>query len=141
MQDDFRTSCGNIISSVVIPVVVLAEGAELAGLVPFFFSASRSGLEAAGVAGALPTLLPGLGSRLMTGRTELEDVGRGAARRLLRVVVELVEEGGWVDKVAGGETDFCGSGATRGQINRKYRGQGRGLSGQQLHETSRVQLS
>lgn len=139
MQENFRTYCGN--SSVVIPVVVLAAGAELAGLLLFIFSASRSGLEATGAAGPVLTLLPGLGSRLMTGTTELEDVGRGAARRLLRVVVDPVEEGGWVDKVAGGETDFSGSGATRGQINRKYRGQGRGLSRQQLHETSQVQLS
>lgn len=60
------------------------------------------------------TLLPGLGSRLMTGMAGLEEaVGRGAARRLLRVVVvvELAEEAGWVEVVAGGETDFSGSGA------------------------------
>lgn len=51
---------------------------------------------------------------MMTGMAGLEEaVGRGAARRLLRVVVvvELAEEAGWVEVVAGGETDFSGSGA------------------------------
>lgn len=68
----------------IVPVIVLAAGVELAGVVVFIFRASSSGFEAAG---AVLTLLPGLGSRLMTGMAELEDVGRGAARRLLRVVV------------------------------------------------------
>lgn len=114
-KDDVRTSPGNTFSSVIVPVVVLAADVELAGVLLFIFRASSSGLEAAGA------VLPGLGSRLMTGITELETVGRGAARRLLRVVVvvELVEEAGWVEVVAGGETDFSGSGAKRGQINRK----------------------
>lgn len=87
---------------------------ELAGvLLLFIFRASSSGLEAAD---AVLTLLPGLGSRLMTGMAELEAVGRGAARRLLRVVVvvggaEVVDKAGWVEVEAGGETDFSGSGA------------------------------
>lgn len=76
----------------------------------FIFRASSSGLEAAG---AVLAPLPGLGSRLMTGMADLEVVGRGAARRLLRVVVvvELVEERGWEEAVADGEADFSGSGA------------------------------
>lgn len=90
-----------------VPVVVLAAVVELAGML-FIFRASRSGLEAAG---AVLALLPGLGSRLITGITALEVLGRGAAKRLLRVVLELVEEGGWEEVVAGGETDFSGSGA------------------------------
>lgn len=89
-------------------VTVLAADVELAGTLIFIFRASSSGLEAAG---AVLTLLPGLGSRLMTGMAELETVCRGAARRLLRVVVELVEEAGWVEVMAGGETNFSGSGA------------------------------
>lgn len=92
-------------------VVVLAAGVELAGMLIFIFRASSRGLEATG---AMLTLLPGLGSRLMTGMAELEAaVGRGAARRLLRVVVvvELVEEADWMEVVGGGETDFSGSGA------------------------------
>lgn len=92
-------------------VVVLAADVELAGMMIFIFRASSSGLEATG---AVLTLMPGLGSRLMTGTAELEaTVGRGAARRLLRVVavVELVERAGWVEVVAGGEMDFSGSGA------------------------------
>lgn len=92
-----------------VPVVVLAAGGELAGTL-FIFRASSRGLEAAG---AVLALLLGLGSRLMTGIPALELLGRGAAKRLLRVVVagELVEEGGWEEAVAGGETDFSGSGA------------------------------
>lgn len=95
-------------------VVVLGADVELAGvLLLFIFRASSSGLEAAD---AVLTLLPGLGSRLMTGMAELEAVGRGAARRLLRVVVvvggaEVVDKAGWVEVEAGGETDFSGSGA------------------------------
>lgn len=91
-------------------VVVLAADMELAGVLTFIFRASSSGFEAAG---AVLTLLPGLGSRLMTGMAALDAVGRGAARRLLRVVVavEMVEEAGWAVVVAGGETDFSGSGA------------------------------
>lgn len=97
----------------VVPVVVLAADVELAGPLLFIFRASSSGLEA----GAVLTLLPGPGSRFMTGMAELEVASRGAARRLLRVVVvvELVEEAGWVEVAAGGETDFSGSGAKRGQ--------------------------
>lgn len=98
-------------SSVVVPVVVFATDVELAGMLLFIFSASSSGLEAAG---AVLTLPPGLGSRLMTGMAEVEAVGRGAARRLLRVVV-LVEEGSWMEVVAGGDTDFTGSGAKQGK--------------------------
>lgn len=122
-------------SSATVPVVVtvLAADVELAGEAAFIFRASRSGLEAAGA--ALPTLLPlpGLGSRLMTGMAELEAVGRGAARRLLRVVVvvEMVEEAGWVEVVAGGETGFSCSGAKWGQIDRKVRGQAGGCPSNQ----------
>lgn len=77
----------------VVPVVVLAADVELAGMLLFIFRASSSGLEAAS---AVLALLLGLGSRLMTGIAELEVMGRGAAKRLLRVVVvvRLVEEGG-----------------------------------------------
>lgn len=79
-----------------------------------FFKASSSGL---GAAGTVPALLTGLGSRLMTGVAEL-DVGKGAARRLLKVVVEVVavepaEGAGRVEVVAEGETVFSGSGAKR----------------------------
>lgn len=90
-------------------VAALAADVEIAGV--FIFRASSSGLVAAGT---VLTLLPGLGSRLMTGIAELETVGRGAASRLLRVVVvvvELVEGAGWVEVVAGGGTGFSGSGA------------------------------
>lgn len=65
-------------------VAVEAAGAELRRTLLFIFSASSSGLEA--VEGTTVALL-GLGSRLMTGMVELELVGRGPARRLLRVVV------------------------------------------------------
>lgn len=77
----------------VVPVIVLAADVELAGMLLFIFRASSSGLEAAG---AVLAPLLGLGSRLMTGMAELEVMGRGAAKRLLRVVVvvRLVEEGG-----------------------------------------------
>lgn len=77
----------------VLPVIVLAADVELAGMLLFIFRASSSGLEAAG---AVLAPLLGLGSRLMTGMAELEVMGRGAAKRLLRVVVvvRLVEEGG-----------------------------------------------
>lgn len=90
--------------------VVLAADAELAGELVFIFKASNSGLEAAG---AVLTLLPGLGSRLMTGKAATEAVGRGAAKRLLRVgvVLELVEEMSWVKAVVGGEAGCSGSGA------------------------------
>lgn len=63
-------------------VVVEVAGVELTETL--FFSASSSGLEA--VDGATVALL-GLASRLMTGMVELVVLGRGAARRLLRVVV------------------------------------------------------
>lgn len=89
-------------------VIVLAAEVELGGTLLFIFRASSRGFEAA-VAVLAP--LPGLGSRLITGMAALETVGRGAAKRLLRVVVELVEEVGWVEVVAGGEADFSGSGA------------------------------
>lgn len=94
----------------VATVVVLAAGVELAGVEVFIFRASSSGLEAAG---AVLTLLLGLGSRLITGMAELDAVGRGAASRLLRVVVEveLVEDAGRVEVVAAGDADFSGSGA------------------------------
>lgn len=97
---------------------VVAMAAELAGgVLIFILRASSSGLGAADE--ALP--LAGLGSRLMTGMEEVEVLGRGAARRLLRVVEEemaveveaaAVEEGAAtsVDVVAGGGTDFSGSG-------------------------------
>lgn len=77
----------------VVPVIVLAADVELAGMLLLIFRASSSGLEAAG---AVLAPLLGLGSRLMTGMAELEVMGRGAAKRLLRVVVvvRLVEEGG-----------------------------------------------
>ena len=71
---------------------MFAADVELAGVLIFILRASSRGLEAGG---AVLTTLLGLGSRLMTGMAELEAVGRGAARRLLRVVmVELVEEAG-----------------------------------------------
>lgn len=98
-----------------IPVVVLAADVELTGMLLFIFRASKSGLEAAC---AVLTLLPGAGSRLMTGITVLEVLGRGAARRLLRVVVavELVEERSWEEVMAGGETDFSGSGTKHQKV-------------------------
>lgn len=86
---------------------MLAPDVEVAEVFIFILRASSSGLEAAG---AILVLLPRLGSRLMTGMAELEAVGRGAARRLLRVVVvELVEEVGWVEVVIW--RGFAGSGA------------------------------
>lgn len=89
----------------------MVAGVELTGAgLLLFFRASSSGLVAAGTEA---TLLLGLGSRLMTGMEELEAMGRGAARRLLRVVVlvELVEEAGWVEVVGVGVTGFSGSDA------------------------------
>lgn len=105
-----RMLFGIPVRSVVIPVAGLAADVELAGILLCIFSASSSGLEAAGT---LLTLLTGLWSRLMTGMVELEVVIGGAARRLLRVVVvaELVEDGGWVEAGTGRGTDFAGSGA------------------------------
>ena len=78
-------------SSEIIPVVVLGADMELAGVLVFIFRASRSGLE---VLGAVLTLLPGLESKLITGMEEVDVVGKGVARRLLKVVVkvELVED-------------------------------------------------
>lgn len=70
-------------------------GVELTETLLFIFSASSSGLEV--VDGTTVALL-GLGSRLMTGMVELDAVGRGAARRLLRVVV-----GGGLEAVMSGE--------------------------------------
>lgn len=100
----------------IIPGIVLVADVVLAGVLIFIFRASSSGLDAADV---VLTLLPGLGSRLITGMTPLDDVGRGVARRLLRVVVvevEMVEEdegAGWVDMVARGAAGFSGSGANQ----------------------------
>lgn len=90
-------------------VGVLAAEVELAGMLIFIFRASSSGLDAAG---AEPTLTLGLGSRLMTGVLESveEAVGRGEARRLLRVVM-LLEEAGWREVETAGATDFSCSGA------------------------------
>lgn len=62
-------------------IPVLVADVELAGTLIFIFRASSRVLATAGA-----ELLLGLGSRLITGTVEL-DVGRGAARRLLRVVV------------------------------------------------------
>lgn len=68
-----------------LPVVVMAEaGVELTGTLLFIFSTSNSGLEDED--GGTVALL-GLGSRLMTGTVEMDVVGRGAARRVLRAVV------------------------------------------------------
>lgn len=110
----FRSSHEKTFISMFIPVVVLAADVALTGMLLFIFRASKSGLEAAC---AVLTLLPGVGSRLMTGIAALEVLGRGAARRLLRVVVavgvavvELVEERSWEEEMAGRETDFSGSG-------------------------------
>lgn len=63
-------------------VVVFAADAELAGTLIFILRASSRVLGA-----ELLLLVTGQGSRLMTGLAEV-DVGRGAARRLLRVTVE-----------------------------------------------------
>lgn len=92
-----------------VPVVVLTAGVELTGTLLFIFKASSSGFEAAD---AVTALLLGLGSRLMTGMVEV--VGRGAARRLLRVVVEALEEGGGLEAaMSGEETAFSNSGPDR----------------------------
>lgn len=90
-------------------MVVLIADVVLIGVLLFIFRASSSGLEAADAA---PTVVDGLGSRLMTGMAAVEVVGNGAARRLLRMVVvaELVEDR-WEIVVSGGETGFSGSGA------------------------------
>lgn len=63
-------------------MAVFAEDAELAATLIFIFRASSRVLGA-----AVLLLVPGLGSRLMTVLEEV-DMGRGAARRLLRVGVE-----------------------------------------------------
>lgn len=94
-------------------VVVLAADMGAEEVFVFIFRASSSGLEAAG---ATVLLLPGLGSRLMTGMAGLGAVGRGAANRLfkvvvLEVVVEMAEEEGRLEVATGGEGDFSGSGA------------------------------
>lgn len=91
---------------------MLTVDVELIGvLLLFILRTSSSGLEAAG---AVPTLVTGLGSRLMTGMAAVDVVGNGAASRLLRmvVVVELVDDC-WERAVSGGETDFSGSGAEK----------------------------
>lgn len=87
---------------------MLTVDVELTGELLFIFRASSSVLEAAG---AVPTLVAGLGSRLMTGMAAVEAVGNGAVRRLLRmvVVVELEEEERWERAVSG--EGFSGSGA------------------------------
>lgn len=91
---------------------MLAAGVEVAETPVFIFRASSSGL---GAGGALLLLLPGLGSRLMTGMTEVVSVGKGAAKRLLKVVVvELVKQVGWLEVVAWEEGVFSGSGANQG---------------------------
>lgn len=72
----------------------------------FIFRDSNSGLDGADVVAALAV---GLGSRLMTGTPEVEALDRGAVRRLLRVVVEVVEEDS-LEAEAGGAT-FTGGGA------------------------------
>lgn len=106
----------------IVPEFVPAADVEVAEGLIFIFRASSSGLEAGG---AIFLLLPGLGSRLMTGMAELEAVGKGAAKRLLKVlVVELVEEGGWVEVVVGGEGVFSGSGAKQGQNKKRVRSWG-----------------
>lgn len=90
------------------PVAVLTAGVELTGTLLFIFKASSSGFEATD---AVTALLLGLGSRLMTGMVDVEVVGRGAARRLLRVVVEALEEGGGLEAaMSGQETAFSDSG-------------------------------
>lgn len=94
-----------------VPVVVLTAGVALTGTLLFIFKASSSGFEAAD---AVTAPLLGLGSRLMTGMAEVDAVGRGAARRLLRVVVEaLVEGGGLEAAMSGEETAFSDSGPDR----------------------------
>lgn len=70
-------------------VAVLAADVKAVGMLLFIFRDSNSGLEGADV---VPALVVGLGSRLITGMPELGTLDRGAVRRLLRVVVELVEE-------------------------------------------------
>lgn len=87
---------------------MLTVDVELIGELLFIFRASSSGVEAAG---AVPTLVAGLGSRLMTGMVAVEVVGNGAVRRLLRmvVVVELEDEERW--ERAGSGEGFSGSGA------------------------------
>lgn len=85
-------------------MAVLAADVEVAEVFVFIFRASSSGLEAGGT---ILVLMPGQGSRLMTGMAGLEAVGRGAAKRLLRVVV--VEEAGWVKVVAGGVFSCSGA--------------------------------
>lgn len=87
---------------------MLTVDVELTGELLFIFRASSSGEEAAG---AVPTLVAGLGSRLMTGMATVEVVGNGAVRRLLRMVavVELEDEERW--ERAGSGEGFSGSGA------------------------------
>lgn len=86
---------------------MLTVEVELIGELLFIFGGSSGGVEAAR---AVPTLVAGRGSRLMTGMAAVEAGGNGAVRRLLRrvVVVELEEER-WERAASGG--DFSGSGA------------------------------
>lgn len=93
--------------------VEMAAGVELTGAgLLLFFRASSNGL---GATAAGVTLLLGPGSKLITGMEELELTDRGAVWRLLRVVVvvlvDVVEEAGWVEVVGVGVADFSGSGA------------------------------
>lgn len=84
--------CLKTLGSEVTPVVALAAEVVSAGALVFILRVSSSELV---TAGAVVTLLPRLGSRLITGTAELDAVGRGAVRRLIRVVVvELVERAG-----------------------------------------------
>lgn len=105
------------INSAVLPVAALVADVEITGAL-VFFRASSSGL---GAAGAVLALLTGLGSRFMTGAADKE-VGKGAAKRLLKVVVvvavEAVERAGRVEVVSSGETVFSGSGARKEQIHK-----------------------
>lgn len=98
-------------------MVGLNADVEVAAVLIFIFRASRSGFGDAAAAAAVVdvlTLLLGLGSRLMTGMVVVvDDVGKGAARRLLRVgvVVEIVEEGAGVEVGIVAAAGFSGSGA------------------------------
>lgn len=84
---------------------MLTVDVELIEKLLFIFSASSSGEEAAG---AVPTLVAGLGSRLMTGMVAVELVN-GAVRRLLRMVVVVELEECWERAASGG--GFSGSAA------------------------------
>lgn len=99
-------------------MVVLNGDADVAVVFIFIFRASKSGFEDAAAVDVLMLLL-GLGSRLMTGMVVVDVLGKGAARRLLRVgVMEgIVEEGAGVEVGILAAADFSGSGAKWKQIN------------------------